>query len=110
MSALEQCPGRLGVPAAHLARAAEPGLPFHLGPALIGTTAWPHIRHGELKAILGAGSCRKPCEAGGVRAGFFPLFGAVVSSLCPGRGRKPSCAMWQPELAGGPAKGCKLWL
>lgn len=111
MSALEQFPGRLPVPAAHLARVREnQGLAFHLQlSALIGTTAWPQIRHRELKTILELVPGGSLVRLGGLRVGFF-LFGAVVSSLCPGRGRKPSCTMWQPELAGNSAKGCKLWL
>lgn len=63
------------MPGAHLARAARTrGCPFISAPALIGTTPWPHITHGQLQTILRAGSWRKPCDFGGVTGGFLIFF------------------------------------
>lgn len=63
------------MPAAHLARAREnQGLAFHLQlSALIGTTAWPQIRHRELKTILELVPGGSLVRLGGLRVGFFFL-------------------------------------
>lgn len=83
MSALEQFPGRLPVPAAHLARAREnQGLAFHLQlSALIGTTAWPQIRHRELKTILELVPGGSLVRLGGLRVGFFSFWSCCIKFM-----------------------------